>query len=140
MLHWTGKKWFVVPTPTPGGTVMNDIELLLNDVACTSAKQLLGGRGLRHRRLDDPRGDHQQPGAALERQDLVTRAYPDPAGSKKNHANALSSIRCSSPTSCWAVGAYGLIGKKFIVRNQILHWTGKNWAQELIVPNPAGTC
>ena len=40
--------------------------------------QLLGGRRLRHRRLDHPRSGHLQPGAALERHDLVAGGHAQP--------------------------------------------------------------
>lgn len=35
-LHWNGRKWRVVPTPTPGGVLPGDVNFL-SDVTCTSA-------------------------------------------------------------------------------------------------------
>ena len=137
VLHWTGKKWFVVSAPTPAGTLPGDENVLL-DVACTSASSCwaVGDYGT---------DDSTTRGEIIKNQALFWNgkswslvSTPNPAGAKKNHANALGSIRCASPAECWAAGAYGVLGKKFIVRNQMLHWTGKKWTQ-VLVPNLAGT-
>jgi hypothetical protein len=137
ILHWTGKKWFAVSAPTPAGTLPGDENALL-DVACTSAASCwaVGDYGT---------DDSTTRGELIFNQVLrwngktwSLAATPNPGGAKKNHASALEGVRCSSAASCWAVGTYGSIGKKFLLRNEVLHWTGKKWTQ-VIVPNPAGT-
>ncbi len=136
ILHWTGKKWFVVSAPTPGGTLTGDVNEL-NDVACTSAASCwaVGDYGT---------DDSTTFGETLKNQALFWNGKgwklmptPNPAGAKKNHAQSISSIRCAGPDDCWGGGAYGVLGKKLIVFNQMLHWNGKKWTQ-VIVANPAG--
>ncbi|HXS66291.1 MAG TPA: hypothetical protein VN767_25835 [Streptosporangiaceae bacterium] len=137
ILHWTGKKWFVVPAPTPAGTLKGDLNQLI-DVACISAASCwaVGDYGT---------DDSTVSGEIIKNQALRWNgktwsliSTPDPAPAKKNHVNLLTSVRCASPANCWAVGTSGAAGKKFILSNEMLHWTGKKWNQ-VIVPNPAGT-
>jgi hypothetical protein len=136
ILHWTGKKWFAVSVPTPAGTLAGDENVLL-DVACTSAVSCwaVGDYGT---------DDSATLGEIVKNQALFWNgkswsvvATPNPAGVKKNHGNGLSGIRCTAPTDCWAAGTDGVLGKKFILSNEILHWTGKKWAQ-VTVPNVLG--
>ncbi|HET7018332.1 MAG TPA: hypothetical protein VFI65_30720 [Streptosporangiaceae bacterium] len=137
ILHWTGKKWFAVSGPTPAGTLPGD-ENLLADVACTSAGSCwaVGEYGT---------DDSTTRGQIINNQALHWNGKtwslvptPNPAGSKKNHANAILSVRCASPTNCWAAGTDGVLGKKFILNNEVLHWTGKKWSQ-VTVPNVLST-
>jgi hypothetical protein len=137
ILHWTGKKWFVVSAPTPAGTLPGDQNVLF-DVACTSAASCWAGG-------DYGTGDSAVVGEILKNQALHWNGTswslvktPNPAGSKKNDGNAISSIRCASPTDCWAAGSYGVLGKKFILHNEMLHWTGRKWTQ-VTVPDLLGT-
>jgi hypothetical protein len=136
ILHWTGKKWFVVPAPTPAGTLKGDLNQLI-DVACISAASCwaVGDYGT---------DDSTVSGEIIKNQALRWNGKtwsvvptPNPAGAKKNHGQAISSIRCASPDNCWAAGAYGVLGNKLIVFNEMLHWTGKKWTR-VILPNPAG--
>ncbi|HXS66293.1 MAG TPA: hypothetical protein VN767_25845 [Streptosporangiaceae bacterium] len=136
ILHWTGKKWFAVSAPTPAGTLPGDVNELF-DVACTSAASCWAG------------GDYGTEDPTIFGETLKNQALrwngktwsvvptPNPAGAKKNHGQAISSIRCASPDNCWAAGAYGVLGNKLIVFNEMLHWTGKKWTR-VILPNPAG--
>src|SRR5262249_32767430 len=131
------KKWFSVSAPTPGGTLPGDVNQL-DDVACTSAASCWAV------------GDYGTDDSTIFGQILFNQALrwngktwrqvktPNPAGGKKNHGQAILSVRCTSPDACWAVGTYGVLGKKFILRNEVLRWNGKTWKQITVV-NPAGT-
>ena len=136
ILHWTGRKWFSVSAPTPAGTLPGDMNALL-DVACTSAASCwaVGDYGT---------DDSTTRGEVINNQALHWNGKtwsqvhtPNPAGSKKNHVNFVGSIRCTSPDSCWAAGTYGVAGKKFMLHNEMLRWTGKKWTL-VSVPNLAG--
>ena len=41
-MHWNGKKWSLVPTPPPGGTLSGD-QNELYDVVCPSASSCWAG-------------------------------------------------------------------------------------------------
>jgi hypothetical protein len=49
--------------------------------------------------------------------------------------NVLSDVRCTSPSSCWAVGDSS-DGRTEL--NQILHWNGRRWS-DFATPDPGGT-
>lgn len=136
ILHWTGKKWFAVSAPTPAGTLRGDVNELF-DVACTSASSCWAGG-------DYGTDDSTTFGEIVKNQALRWNGKtwsvvptPNPAGAKKNHGQAISSIRCASPDDCWAAGAYGVLGNKLMILDEMLHWTGKAWTQ-VVVPSPAG--
>jgi len=64
---------------------------------------------------------------------------PNPGRTGKNDASNLTSVRCSSAANCWAAGSFGNVGqKKFVLRNQMLHWNGGKWFVTT-VSSPAGT-
>ncbi len=62
-------------------------------------------------------------------------AAPSPGGTKTGDSSELFAVRCSSASSCWAVGEYE---KNDAELGEALHWNGKHWA-EVTIPNPAGT-
>ncbi len=141
VLHWTGKKWFLVPTPTPGGTVMNDTNTL-NDVACTSAKSCwaVGSYG------DMIETSISESELALNQAlhwdgtKWSLSSTPQPGGTAVNHANSLESVRCSAPKDCWAAGTFGKLRamNKSTLTSEMLHWNGSKWAT-VTVPSPGGT-
>jgi hypothetical protein len=135
-LHWNGKRWSKVSTPTPGGTLRSDFNQLF-EVTCASASNCWAV------------GDYgSQPGLSSEV--ALTQALhwngktwsqvhtPNPAGTSNTDGNVLDSVRCSSATNCWAVGAYGVITLPERALTLALHWNGKKWAK-VATPNPAGT-
>jgi hypothetical protein len=112
-LHWTGKKWTFVPTPNPGGKV-ND----LLGVTCTAPSNCwaVGGAG------SDP-GLNEALHWNSKKWSVVHT--PNAGGTGMAAINSLSSVRCTSPSNCWAVGDSELGNSVDI--NQILHWNGTKW-------------
>jgi hypothetical protein len=140
-LHWNGKKWFAVTTPTPAGVLSGDFNDL-NDVTCTSARSCwaVGDYGV------DTSTTTSESVVALNQVlhwngtawSLVSS--PDPGGTVPNQVNGLSGVRCTSAADCWAAGTFGKSGAigMLALHNEMLHWNGKKWAT-VTVPNPAGT-
>jgi hypothetical protein len=60
---------------------------------------------------------------------------PQPGGTAVHDISELSSVRCTSPANCWAVGSYGKSGAAL---SQALHWNGSKWSQKT-TPSPGGT-
>ena len=63
-------------------------------------------------------------------------ATPDLAA--KKGINNLSSVSCTAPRDCWAVGDYGSASSPGPSLSQILHWNGTKWSA-VSAPEPAGT-
>lgn len=134
MLRWNGRKWSVVPTPDQGGTASGGDVSQLDGVSCPSAGSCWAV------------GDYHTGGTTLNQVlhwngrtwRLVTAPSPATAG---GDTNVLRDIRCTSLTSCWAVGDSSN-GKRDL--NQILHWNGRaaggrgKWSQ-VATPDPGGT-
>jgi hypothetical protein len=51
---------------------------------------------------------------------------PDPAGNSDDDHSTLYGVRCTSRTSCWAVGQAQPSGESD--RSQLLHWNGARWS------------
>ncbi len=141
VLHWTGKKWFVVPAPTPGGTLENDMNSL-TDVACTSARSCWAvgsyGNTMEVSHTESEVVFNQALHWDGRKWSLV--ATPAPGGTGRNHVSTLSAIRCAAPGDCWAAGTYGQVrvNNKSTLLSQMLHWNGQKWAK-VTVPSPGGT-
>src|SRR4029077_4661817 len=63
---------------------------------------------------------------------------PDPGGTAPGDVNVLQGVRCSSATSCLAVGTYGTLSGTATFLNQSLFWNGRKWSL-VKTPDPAGT-
>jgi hypothetical protein len=134
-LHWNGKKWSLVATPTPAGTLNGDFSELL-DVACTSPGSCWA---------DGEYGSDRANSEVIENQalhwngrtwSLVTT--PDPGdAAPSDGVSALSAIRCNSARNCWAIGSFGTIAAGGALFNEALHWNGHKWSQ-VGVPDPGG--
>jgi hypothetical protein len=131
-LHWNGKKWSLVATPTPAGTLSGDSNGL-NDVACTAPDSCWAAGQY---------GDDTVTGEMIENQALHWNgtawhlvSTPNPGGTASEDLSLLSAIRCASAGNCWAVGSYGSIAPGGVLFNQVLHWTGKKWSLTA-VPEP----
>jgi hypothetical protein len=144
VLHWTGRKWFKVTVPSPGGTRPNDLSELVA-VRCTTAADCwavgdaVGSRGIERNQALHWDGKTW----------LVVR-MPAPGAA----FDALTDVSCTSPSSCWAVGAEGPVrpalagtgsagsagpaGVRFFELNEVLHWNGTKWSV-VSAPSPAGT-
>jgi len=59
---------------------------------------------------------------------------PSPGGTALDDSSYLSSVRCTSPANCWAVGSFDSGDAS---RTQVLHWTGRKWSR-LATPDPGG--
>jgi hypothetical protein len=138
LLHFNGKKWFVVSAPAPGGTAAEDVNTA-NDVACTSASSCwaVGEYG-----ITDITGSAIVDPEVLFNQTLHWDGKkwtfvkpPNPGGNTMGRANVLDSVRCTAPTDCWAAGTGGSIMNTIKLRNAMLHWNGTKWAM-VTVPNP----
>ncbi len=134
-LRWNGTKWSLVGTPNPGGKLPNEFNDLV-DVSCSSASSCwaAGAYG------DSSVTDSQTLNLALRWNGTSWSQVktPNPGGLANDDLSQLTAIRCTSATSCWGVGTYGLFGATTKLHNQVLHWNGKKWSKRS-VPNPAGT-
>ena len=124
-IHWNGKNWSRVATPTPGGTLPDDFNELF-DVACTSPGNCWA---------DGEYGVIANDSEVIENQALHWNGRtwslirtPNPGGTASNGVNALGSIRCTSARNCWAVGSYGSIAPGGALFNEALHWNGRKWS------------
>jgi hypothetical protein len=135
-LHWTGHRWFLVATPTPGGTLKNGLNDLI-DVACTSAGSCwaTGSYG----NLGSSTGVILNLALHWNGTTWSQVPVPNPGGSGKGkgHLLSLDAVRCTGPKTCWAVGFAGILSNKIVFRNEVLRWDGKKWSAAP-VPNPAG--
>ena len=134
-LRWNGRTWSEVSTPVPGGSVAGGINELF-DVTCLSAASCWAV------------GEYGQFGEAGEtllneilhwngrKWSLVK--IPDPGGTAPGDVNVLQGVRCSSATSCLAVGTYGTLSGTPTFLNQSLFWNGRKWSL-VKTPDPAGT-
>ncbi len=141
VLHWTGKKWFLVPAPTPGGTVMDDVNTL-NDVACTSARSCwaAGSYGSMIETSNSESELMLNQALHWDGKKWSLISTPQPGGTAINHANSLESVRCTAPKDCWAAGTFGRLRglNKTTLTSEMLHWNGSKWAT-VTVPSPGGT-
>jgi hypothetical protein len=138
VLHWTGKKWFKVAVPNPGGTGSGGISQLAA-VRCTLAANCWAV-GFYEKGTTGVAFDQ-----ALHWNGTKWRliSTPTPAGLLPGSLNQLSDVSCTSAGNCWAGGFYGNdveVGNKEseLALNQLLHWNGKSWSL-VAAPNPAGT-
>jgi len=123
LLHWNGRKWVRVTTPNPDGTGLqarND----LFAVTCKTAGDCwtVGWTG----------GHNGRPGLNETlhwnaRKWSVIRA-PEPGGTNGDVSNILTSIRCTKPSNCWAVGVVEMSAG---AADEILHWNGTRWRTTL---------
>jgi hypothetical protein len=133
--HWTGKKWFTVAVPNQAGMHKGALNELFA-VRCTSKANCWAA------------GDSQRPGDATVDQMLHFNGEkwsvvptPTPGGTAKGDINSLNDVACTSASSCWAVGDYGIQGMGVnpqVLFNQTLRWDGRKWTF-VKPPNPAGT-
>jgi hypothetical protein len=140
-LHWNGKKWFAVTTPTPGGVLSADFNVL-DDVTCVSSRNCWAV------------GDYGEAISTMTGRSEVELnqvlhwngtswslvSAPDPAGIAPNQVNGLAAVRCTSAADCWAAGTFGHRDTQnhFALLNEMLRWNGKKWFK-VNVPSPGGT-
>jgi hypothetical protein len=125
VLHWNGRRWSRVPVPSPGGTTGGFSGLgrvtCVSPASCWAVGEFIKmhGPGLNQALHWDGR-----------RWSLVPT--PDPGGTTTGSNSGLLGVRCTSPGTCWAVGAY-VRGRGAPALNQVLRWDGRRWS---LVPSP----
>ena len=117
---WNGSTWTVVPTPPVGGENSN-----LDSVSCTSASACTAVGNIVYEV-----GDGGQKEVPLAEQwngtGWTRKATPKPSA---GGATSLSSVSCTSASSCTAVG----FNTGFVPE----HWDGTRWAIQPSVPADA---
>jgi hypothetical protein len=123
-LHWNGKTWSKVATPTPAGTLSSDFNTLF-DVVCTSSTRCwaVGNYGTSTSSSEVILNQLLRWNGT--KWSAVT--VPNPGGTADGSGNDLASVRCTSATNCLAVGSYGTISP-FSAQNQALRWNGSKWS------------
>ncbi|HET7018333.1 MAG TPA: hypothetical protein VFI65_30725 [Streptosporangiaceae bacterium] len=134
-MHYDGKSWALASMPAPGGTSGGAFNTL-EDLACTSAKNCwaVGEYGLIGTSMQPQVGFNQV--LHFDGRQWMFMKTPNPGGINGGHINALDSVRCTTPTSCWAVGTDGSILNGPNLRNEILFSNGKKWTT-VNAPDPA---
>jgi hypothetical protein len=142
-LHWNGKGWLVVPTPSPGAAFN-----ALADVACTSGSSCwaVGVDGPVVPAIAVPGDAESDNGKFFELNEVLhwngrkwaKVAVPSPAGTKPSQINELFGLSCTSSTNCWAAGSYGSFNSGGRFRNEVLRWNGRKWFKVSVI-NPDGT-
>jgi hypothetical protein len=121
-LHWNGRKWSPVPIPSPGGTATAS-RSELNGVSCASPASCWAVGDFFKSRFSALNQALHWNG---RRWSLV--AVPSPGGTASVAGSSLTTVRCTSPASCWAVGDYRPPGSSVSLLNQALHWNGRHWS------------
>jgi hypothetical protein len=134
-LHWNGKKWSRVATPTPGGTLGGDLNQLFDVVCATPANCWAGGEY----GSGSPSSHEVILNEVLHWNGKTWSVVhvPDPGGSGPGDVQAIDAIRCPSARHCLAVGTYGRI-TSFKLLNEALRWNGSKWVK-VTISSPAGT-
>ena len=98
-LHWNGRKWSLISTPSPEtGQGFNE----LHSISCVSADDCWAV------------GDTSLGGQILHWNGSNWSLAPQPPGETE-------SVRCTSSANCWAVGVENSL-------NMALHWDGHHWS------------
>jgi hypothetical protein len=128
VLHWNGRRWSKVAAPSRGGRI-------LASVSCVSASDCWAV-GVT---IKTSAGSTVILNQALHwnGRKWSTVSVPSPAGTAPLDDSELGSIRCTSASSCWAVGQYGTDGP-IVLFNQVLHWNGRRWSK-FAAPSPGAT-
>jgi hypothetical protein len=133
-LHWNGRKWSLVPTPSPGGT-QHGASSQLSGVACPLPASCWAV------------GDYHTSGNSLtflnqalhwngRKWSLVPT--PEPGLMAQRAFDSLVGVRCISASNCWAVGSFTNPGNGLFELNQALHWNGRRWSL-VATPDPGSS-
>jgi hypothetical protein len=128
-LHFNGRRWVRVPTPSPGGTAAGD-DSELDGVWCTSGSNCWATGSF-----------ETAPGTLTQALRWNGRTWarvrtPNPHSEPKGF-NDLLAVTCTSAANCWAAGDDGF-GLNDVNVNLIEHWNGHRWSLAR-VPQPGGT-
>jgi len=125
--HWNGSAWTIMASPVLPASGS------LGEISCTGPSRCIavgmtgGGTAQRTRTLVERRNGSR----------WVIVPSPNPAGAAYS---SLSSVSCTGPVNCMAVGEY-FPGGQEQDRNHILveHWNGSAWTITDAGPPPAGS-
>jgi hypothetical protein len=113
--HWNGRNWKIQSTPSPVG----EHDVALNDVSCPSARSCVAvGTFIRSASYF---GMYSEIWNGTR---WSARVIAEPEGDK---TGGLSSVSCSSPAACTAVGSQGS-GTSSVPL--IERWNGKTWREQ----------
>jgi hypothetical protein len=131
LLRWNGTRWANARVPDPGGTGQGAYHQLTG-IRCTGSRNCwaVGGYANGSALLNEALHWNGRTWARL--------ATPNPGGTAPEDFNVLEGIRCSSATSCLAVGTYGSIASTPTYLNESLRWNGRRWSL-IKTPDPGGT-
>jgi hypothetical protein len=135
LLRWNGSKWTLAkPLPQPAGTAAAAFQQL-NSVRCTSTSSCLAV-GTANTATDA--GLFENEALRWNGTTWSPTTIPSPGGTADGDFSSLSSLACTSATNCWADGVDGsnLTGTSL---NQMMHWDGTAWTQDIFIDQPAGT-
>jgi len=132
VLHWNGRRWSPVSVPQPGGrTALGLSELFGVSCPVPASCWAVGSseRGDSAPRLNQVLHWNGR------RWSLVSVRTP-------SRFSELIGVSCPAPRSCWAVGAYLIIGdgsfNQLTALNLALHWNGRRWSR-VATPDQDGT-
>jgi hypothetical protein len=137
VLRWNGTKWTKTSVPSPAGKGMNDGNFL-NAIRCTSASNCWAAGDF------GPMGDTPHLRNELlhwNGKKWATASVPNPGGTGAGDDNEIKALSCTSPSNCWASGAFGQIDLQLTRTkglDELLHWNGRSWSKAT-APNPDGT-
>lgn len=132
VLHWNGKTWSLIRTPSPGGTANADAQAI-EGVRCTSTTNCLAVGTYGNLQTFKLKNEALR----WNGRKWSKLSTPNPGGTgAKGDISELIGLGCTSASNCWAAGEYGNFGTMTFL-NQLLHWNGKKWSKAP-TPNPDG--
>ena len=131
-IHWNGKSWSLMATPTPAGTQTGHFNEL-GDVACISSDSCWAAGEYGPDKANGVESENQALHWNGKKWSMVTT--PDPGDNATDGVSALSAIRCASAGNCWAVGTYGSNAPGGVLLNEALHWNGRKWSLAAVPDN-----
>jgi hypothetical protein len=118
-LHWNGRTWALVGTPSPG-----TFSTVLESVACTSSDNCWAVGSASNGTQDDPTPTLT---VALRWNGILWSVVPTPSpgGAAAGDSSDLLSVTCVSAADCWATGSDSSGAHNL---NLALHWNGHAWS------------
>lgn len=121
VLHWNGRSWTKATAPSPNASTAG-VDDVLTGATCSSTRNCwaVGQQTIEGAMAATTSEALHWNG---KRWSLVP--VPDPGGTGAGDSSILSSVRCPTAASCWAVG-YKTDGGP--LENEILYWNGGKWS------------
>lgn len=123
ILHWNGRSWARVVTPSPDGTSAGATNELYGATCGTSHDcWAVGSYG-------NSAGAIVNEALHWNGKKWSLVSTPNPDGTATGDRNTLLAARCTSSTNCWAVGYLETMDTTTEqIQNEILHWNGRKWS------------